>query len=444
MSINLEKVEKAIHLFYQGRDPVEQKSAHQWLLEVQKSVEGWQACWCLLDSQKDLTVQYYGAVMLYHKVCYNFTDLDETQCDELKTKLCNLCLSYCGNHKFVLTKLSAGYVVLLIQTSKEEFRLREHLTMIEDKAKEFQVDPNHFIFELLSGLPIEFKKISSAPSKKLLIRNFIKNDLPVLLDTFRNILEQYSESKQYQDNVLTCLLLWMEFHIPVEQVITFIPILLTKILEPELASKASDVLVEIVTTPTIFSSQGLIFSILHQILLLENHLVAAFKENNVDLLENMCVLFSNFGETHSRLFIKTMDTENQKAVCSLVKLMLKFTSAKGAFLIDETYSELTFNFWYSFQDELCAINPAQVTIYHLQFYQSYLSLLEIFFIKCQLPPDDVYRSLNSDEKEKWRCYRIDIQDFMLYLYTLLQDKCLMYFQSKLESLLRGMSSLLFY
>ena len=257
MSIDLEKVEKAVHLFYQGEDPVEQKSAHQWLLEVQKSVEGWQACWCLLDSQKDLTIQYYGAVMLYHKVCHNFADLDETQCNELKTKLCNLCLSYRGNHKFVLTKLSAGYVVLLIQTSKDEFRLREHLTAIEEKAKEFQVDPSHFIFELLSGLPIEFRKISSAPSKKLLIRNFIQSDLPVLLDTFRNILEQYSESKQYQDNVLTCLVLWMEFHIPVEQVITFIPILLAKILEPELSSKASDVLVEIVTAPQYFHHKDL-------------------------------------------------------------------------------------------------------------------------------------------------------------------------------------------
>ena len=443
MSIDLEKVEKAIHLFYQGQDPVEQKSAHEWLLEVQKSVEGWQACWCLLNSQKDLTIQYYGAVMLYHKICHNFADLDETQCNQLKTKLCNLCLSYCGNHKSVLTKLSAGYVVLLIQNSKDEFRLREHLTAIEEKAKEFQADPSHFIFELLSGLPIEFKKISSAPSKKLLIRNFVQNDLPVLLDTFRNILEQYSESKLYQDNALACLLLWMEFHIPVEQVIKFIPVLLAKILEPELSSKASDVLVEIVTSPTIFSSQGLIFSILHQALSLENHLVAAFKEDNVDLLENVCVLFSNLGETHSRLFVQTMDTENQKAISSLVKLMLKFTSAKGVFLIDETYSELTFNFWYSFQDELCAIDPAQVTIYHTQFYQAYLSLLEIFFIKCQLPPDDVYCTLNSDEKEKWRCYRIDIQDFMLYLYTLLQDKCLMYFQTKLTSLCRGMTSYFF-
>ena len=110
---------------------------------------------------------------------------------------------------------------------------------------------------------------------------------------------------------------------------------------------------------------------------------------------------------------------------------------KGYYPVDETCSELTFNFWYTLQDDLYAFDIDQITDYQKQFSEAYIILIDVFYNKCQFPPEAVYTRYSADEKEKFRCYGIDIQDTMLYVFTLLQERCLTYFTEKLVSLLSG-------
>jgi hypothetical protein len=75
-------------------------------------------------------------------------------------------------------------------------------------------------------------------------------------------------------------------------------------------------------------------------------------------------------------------------------------------------------FWYSFQDELLAVDDDNGTLKQI-FKQYFVNLLEIFVKKLEL--SDTYESWSEDEKERFRCYRIDIGDTMVYMISIIGD-----------------------
>ena len=104
----------------------------------------------------------------------------------------------------------------------------------------------------------------------------------------------------------------------------------------------------------------------------------------------------------------------------------------GYYPVDETCSKLTLTFWYNLQDDLVDV---EMTDFQKQFQDAFLMLVDIYFKKGQYPPDDIYKKYTSEEKELLRCYRIDIQDTIMYLHHTLRDRCLAYFIEKIGSLL---------
>jgi hypothetical protein len=102
------------------------------------------------------------------------------------------------------------------------------------------------------------------------------------------------------------------------------------------------------------------------------------------------------------------------------------TSIPGNFPIDEESSDLTFVYWYTFQDELLAINDNQLREIFKPFF---INLLDIFIIKLKLSND--YDQWSDDDKERLRCYRIDIGDTLVYMISIIGDLMMEYMIKKL-------------
>jgi hypothetical protein len=85
----------------------------------------------------------------------------------------------------------------------------------------------------------------------------------------------------------------------------------------------------------------------------------------------------------------------------------------GNFPVDEESSDLTFVFWYSLQDTLLSLEQEKHNKLQFVFRPFFINLLEIFISKLQLP--DNYDEWSDEDKERLRCYRIDIGDTMVYM-----------------------------
>jgi len=436
----MDEIEKAIEVFYHSSNSYQRQEAHKWLLQLQRSSEGWQTSWTLLSHEKKVETQYYGAIILHSKISNDFAELPVGQINELKEKLLEVCANYVGSSKFVLSKLCACYACLIIMTADGEFNLSDYFGYIDSYIKTLNADSKFLILELLTVLPIQFRNLQISSTQKIISRTCISQFIPNFISICKTILQlEETPNDQivlnYQNNLLSCLLGWIEFGIPLTDSSQLIPLIIPKLFIPILSDKSFEVLIEIVTSPSSYSCQVTMFNILQQILQLEPVILKTIDSEDDDMIRNFCLFLTGIGETHTNIFIKTTDPNIQHSFFSLVSLILKFTSIKGCFPVDETSSELTLNFWFTLQDCLYSIDCDSITAYQQQLYQAYDMLLHIFSIKCQYPADDVLASISTDDAELLRCYRIDIQDAMLYVYTLMQGKCLAFFSDKLQQLL---------
>ncbi|XP_066920866.1 importin-13-like [Clytia hemisphaerica] len=427
----LADTEIAIQTFYHSQVEEQRNEAHRWLLELQKSPQAWQVSLLLLDATKPTECQYYGAVILHYKICHMMTEVGEKEVQDLKNKLVLLISSACSGAKFVRTKLCSIFAVLVLQTMQESETL---LTCITHVSSHFQnVSPQQskeVILQILIEFPSQFKNLNMDSSKRLKARDFMVQFAEPLLSMWNEILA--GKDVEMKNEALSCMLGWIGFGISALDIVPLIPILLNHIETEELTSKVCEVISDALTDPSSYSLVSSVFESIEKLLLLEPLIEKALQDENDDFAYNVCMMMANIGETHSNILVATNNPNQQMLALRLTKLILKFSSMPGHYPSDETCSRLTLTFWYHLQDDLVDVT---VTDFQKQFQDAFLMLVDVYFVKGQYPPDEVYNRYTSEEKELFRCYRIDIQDTIMYLHHTLRDRCLSYFIEKLSSLL---------
>ena len=426
----LAEAEQVIATFYKSQVEKERTQAHVWLLELQKSPQAWQVSLLLLDSTKTMECQYYGAVILHHKVCYMLSEVQKEQIEELKTKLIVLISTYGLGLKFVRIKLCSIFAALVLQSIKKNFSLKDCITQVKSYFESTGCDSNEVTLQILTEFPSQFKHINMNSIDRINARNFMVQFVKPLLSMWKEIFT--TKSSDMKNDVLSCMLGWIGLGVTALDFISLIPMLLNQITEEELTSKICEVLSDVLTEPSSFSLKDTIFKSIEQMLLLEPLIAKAIAEENEDFVYSVCMMLSNIGETHSNIIVTTKETDQQIIALNLTKLILKFSSMHGYYPVNETCSKLTLTFWYNLQDDLVDV---EMTDFQKQFHDAFLMLVDIYFKKGQYPPDDVYKKYTSEEKELLRCYRIDIQDTIMYLHHTLRDRCLAYFIEKIGSLL---------
>ena len=442
----LVEAEKTLRLFYRDSGGgIEHETAHKYLLEIQNCEQAWQLCWQLLDVAKDVETQYFGACMLYHKISVYWRDLYVNQYVALKDEVIKYICIFSKSSKIVLSKLCMALSTLILRIPSDflpngvELSVTQLQSNVLLAAKECA---NLVILEYLTALPDEFTASPIAGSQRITMRAQLHTLIPKVVSMLNDILES-PECSAIHSVSLKCLNSWVQFGASLLDCKTLIPSILNKLNVEQLAEVSSLVLVELLSHPTSFKQENSVYEFLQHLDGFEAILKKSIADSNLDMVTNICKVLVSVGETHTNLLRQAVTDDQQKRCLHLVHLILECTGIKGTYPVDETCSELTFSFWYTFQDELLTVQADSVTTYQLCLRESFIALIQVLFLKVQFPDDDIFQEFSLDEKEMLRCYRQDIQDTIMYVYSLLREQCLQSLTELLTVLLSGSISFKF-
>ncbi len=436
IEILLPQAEQALIAFYNSPDSSSRQVAHKWLLDLQNSEKGWQLCWKLLNPEKPVEIQYFGSCMLHYKISKCWSELPEEHYLSLKEQIINFICQFSNGPKIVLSKLCLALASFLIHVQPDFWLKGCEISINELQSRLASDNSNFILLEYMTLLPEEFSAATLTGNKRVAARKQLENFIPKLLQMLQSTLES-SNSTNIINSSLKCLASWVQFGVSIFDCQAIMPLILSKINNESFIDVISGVLVELLSHPSSFNQENSVYAFLENLDGFENILKKAIADQNFDIVSQICKVLVSIGETHSRLLRQAATDDQQKHCLQLVRLILECTNIPGRYPIDETCSELTFNFWYTFQDELLTIAPESVTNYHYYLRESFVALIQILFMKVQFPDEKEYESYGADEKEMFRCYRQDVQDTIMYICSLLRDQCLQNLTELLRFLLSG-------
>jgi hypothetical protein len=163
---------------------------------------------------------------------------------------------------------------------------------------------------------------------------------------------------------------------------------------------------------------------------LRNLLLKFIENKDTDGCVVLTKLVLSFGENQLNTLFEGLlyaDQRIKDLLIELLQLIISLSSIPGSFPVDEESSDLTFVFWYTLQDTLLGIDQKATQLQQL-FRPIFVNLLEIFVTKLQIPTN-YDTEWTDEEKERHRCYRIDIGDTMVYMISLIGD-CMLDFLMK--------------
>ena len=434
------QAENALQVFYRDSGGgIERETAHKCLLEIQNSEEAWQLCWKLLNTAKDVETQYFGASMLYHKISMYWRELHVNQYAALKDEIIRYISLFAKNSKMVLSKLCMALSTLMLRIPSDSLSNGVELSVTELQNSIMlatNASSNLVILEYLSVLPEEFSSSPITGNQRTAMREQLHLLIPKVIGMLKEILESPGSAAIHSVS-MKCLNSWIQFGASILDCSTLIPSILNKLNAESTAEESTAVLVELLSHPTSFKHENSVYEFLQHLDGFEAILKKSMADSNVEMITNICKILVSVGESHTNLLRQAVTDDQQKRCLHLVHLILECTGIKCTYPIEETCSELTFSFWYTFQDELLTVHPESITNYHFYLRESFVALIQVLFHKVQFPDDDIFHEFSADEKEMLRCYRQDIQDTIMYVYNLLREQCLQSLTELLKFLLSG-------
>ena len=434
------RTEQALQAFYRGStSPDERQSAQKCLMEVQDSTKAWQICWQLLDASKSVESQYFGACMLHHKITRFWNELPQDHYMNLKDEMIKCLAISAKGAKMVLSRLCTAMAAFILQVIPEHWPngCESIINEIQSYSSLSPHEARFVTLEYLTVLPEEFNSAIVTGPKRTVVREKLEGLIPKVLEMLHFTLNS-TEAASVHTTALKCLNSWVEFGTSLFDCQKLLPIVLNKLNDATLIEVTSSVLVELLSHPTSFKQENSVYAFLEQLDGFEIILKKAIGDEDLETVTSICKILVAIGETHTNLIRQASTEKQQKHCLQLVNLILQCTDIKGRYPIDETCSELTFSFWYTFQDELLTVDPENVTNYHYYLRESFVALIQILFRKVQLPDETLYADYAPEEKEMLRCYRQDIQDTIMYVYSLLREQCLHSLTELFKFLLSGM------
>lgn len=180
----------------------------------------------------------------------------------------------------------------------------------------------------------------------------------------------------------------------------------------------SDCLIAIFSSPDALKYPSTFSRLLPYVLQLESILDQCSPTTTDNRAENLTKLITQFGENLAQLIVQmsiASESQSQTYAHQFCRLVMKCTEMKGQYPIDETCSELTFNFWHALKDEVTSINDETKQTVVQQLFRPYFEhLIEVLIVKGQLPENE--QLFSSEDKETFRTYRSNILDTMMCMY----------------------------
>lgn len=243
----------------------------QWLKQAQNSHDAWNFSWQLLDMNKPLECQFYGASTLYNKVSKYFVEVPDDQYDILKDKLLEKLILYATNSaankqiRLIQRKLNSTLAKLALFLINNQWStcIRDIIQTIPNldlsqaqsvlasngasSASDATFNKNQLIsivIDLLTLLPEEFASINLPKPRKSQINSELRKNFSLvfqfLFDLFNN--QQVLGDMSLIENGVKCLTSWVEFGIGFNDVQQFIDFIFVTIYQESLFETSAEFL----------------------------------------------------------------------------------------------------------------------------------------------------------------------------------------------------------
>ena len=194
---SLDHIEKLIYDFYNSSDG--HSVANKQLTYYQGSKESWDFSWMLLQPEKAIEVQYFGASCLHTKISKFWAELDDDEkILQLRSKLLETMCKYMtdGKLKIVQTKLCVVLASYIVHSITKHWP-----TAICDLIENFKpanlpnIPPNKIVNTLISILnvvPEEFNTNFLSMAERAQTRQALVSSVSPVFGVIQSILEQQS------------------------------------------------------------------------------------------------------------------------------------------------------------------------------------------------------------------------------------------------------------
>ncbi|CAF1155266.1 unnamed protein product [Rotaria magnacalcarata] len=432
---SVEEIERIINDFYSPTSQltVPQRQQLNSILEcLQYSPLAWDFSWTLLNTNKSPSVQFFGAVALCNKISKHLSELDDNEIQLLFQQLIQRLVFYMSiNSKQISIKLvvALGHLILNMMPDKWKNGITAIITLFSQSQNEFlkeHPEKGHLIvLNILTILPEEFSRIVVSKAQRASIRGELENQFPVVLNYIQFIISAYNQP-DILAKMFSCLSKWLEFGIAIIRVESLFDYLFNSLNNENIFDDASNCIIVLFTSPDVMRYPAIFSRLLPYVLQLESILDQSLMIGDKEKSECITKLITQFGENLAQLIIQMAIAPNQQSqtlshrFCCLI---MKCTDMKGQYPVEETCSELTFSFWYALQEEVTSIDDDEQRIILLELFRPYFErLIEVLISKGQLPEND--SSFTSEDKETFRCYRVDITDTMMCMHTVLSNRAM--------------------
>ncbi|KAG0256639.1 hypothetical protein DFQ27_005627 [Actinomortierella ambigua] len=283
-----------IQQFYSSQDPAYQKSAQEYLQNLQKEAFAWDLATQLLASQ--LTAYALQAVPTY------WPDFIHAFYNDLRS------------------------------------------SQIPQAAMEST------LIEFLTVLPEEIRRADLVPQRRLKIESEVTKAMPLIMSTLQELISNGSPSSK--PKALTCLSSWVQYGIPFESLQPLLGLVLNTLLDENTFDAAADVWSEIMSSKSAARYQNTIGDGLMPCFTsrwAQEKLTESIKAESEDISKNLCQLLSTFGDNFSDwIAARFLRADIQ----IYLDMMTSLAGFPGYYAEDETISDMTLNFWYMMQESL--------------------------------------------------------------------------------------------
>ncbi|KAF9928681.1 hypothetical protein FBU30_002202, partial [Linnemannia zychae] len=446
-----------------NQDSVYQKSAQEYLHNLQKEGFAWELAPHLLSSQSENS-QFFGAHTYQVKISRDWKTIPEDRIEWMRDELIRWIVRFSNGPAFIRTKLClalAAYVMKAVPTYWSNFipgiyhELRSRVNQTIDGIFMSQQAMEMALLEFLTILPEELGRVEIEPVRKVRLTSEVTEGLPIIISFIQEILVGNNASSK--PKALVCLRSWVQYGIPFDVIQPILGLALNSLLDDDTFDAAAEVWSEIMSSKAASRHQETICEGLMPCFASEwartKHLESVQAENE-DISRSLCQLLSTFGDNFADwIAAKFLRPDIQV----YLEMMMGFAGFPGFYAEDETTSDLTLNFWYMLQESLSELSaedlednghdsldddrqiilstissastitgldkPSLQAIKNASIHV-YIRLTEVLRKKLEYPTQREWMSWTRDIRQEFSGHRQEIADTLINSYHVLHDQIL--------------------
>ncbi|GJJ75711.1 transportin-3 [Entomortierella parvispora] len=459
----LPQVEEIIRQFYTSQDPSYQKSAQEYLHNLQKEPFAWELAPHLLSSQNENS-QFFGAHTYQVKITRDWQTIPEERIEWMRAELIRWLVRFSGGPTFIRTKLClalAAYAIRAVPTYWKDFipsvyqdlRSRSSQTVegsfITEQATEVM------LLEFLTILPEELGRVDLEPVKKAKLSSDVSNGVPVVMRFIEEILVGGNIASK--SRALVCLRSWVQYGISFEVFQPLLGLAMNSLLDDNTFDAAADVWSEIMSSKAGARHQDTICEGLMPCFAsqwAQSKLVESIQAEDENVGKSLCQLLSTFGDNFSDWIAAKFLRPD---IIVYLGMMMGFAGFPGYYAEDESTSDMTLNFWYMLQESiselptenyedtsgngfdydqhtaLSCVSSVSNTLglereslqsIKLASIQVYSRLVEVLRKKLEFPLNKDWLTWARDVRQEFSGHRQEIADTLINSYHVLHQKIL--------------------